>query len=73
MYSKYYKNIVKWTMWFLIIKVGKCPENKGFLDNVSDKVFLRWEVVKTLENVGLEGDIEVHYGEHYSLLINLLK
>lgn len=48
-------------------------ENKGFLDNASNKVFLRGEEEKTLENVGLEGDIEVHYGEHYSLLINLLK
>lgn len=47
-------------------------ENKGFLDNVSDKVFLRREEEKTLENVGLEGDDEVRYGEHYSLLINPL-
>ena len=44
-----------------MIKVGKRLKNKGFLDNVSDKVFLRWEVVKTLENVGLEGDIEFEF------------
>lgn len=56
-----------------MIKVPETPKNKGFLDNVTDKVFLRGEEEKTLENVGLEGDIEVHYGEHYSLLINPLK
>lgn len=38
-----------------MIKVGKRLKNKGFLDNVADKVFLRWEEEKTLENVGLEG------------------
>lgn len=48
-------------------------ENKGFLDNVSDKVFLRREEEKTLENVGLEGDVEVHYREHYRPSINQLK
>ena len=45
-------------MQILMVKVEKRPENKGFLDIVSDKVFLRWEVAKTLENTGLEGDFD---------------
>ena len=44
-----------------MIKVPERQKNKGFLDNVADKVFLRWEEEKTLENVGLEGDIELEW------------